>query len=86
MLLIFYQFQIIKNQAEQSAPPDSVERLFLVADSCLSRRKSCDRYAERRAGDVIEADLVAELDGGRISAVFAADAAVKLGSDLLAEG
>src|ERR1051326_2831361 len=33
-----------------------------------------DRHAERRAGDVIEPDLVAEGDRGGIAAVLAADA------------
>ena len=33
-----------------------------VLDVCLSRRKSCDRYSEGRAGNVVKADGVAELD------------------------
>ena len=34
-----------------------------------------DRDAERRAGHVVQADVVAELDGRRVAAVLAADAA-----------
>src|SRR5207244_7804144 len=36
--------------------------------------KARDRHAERRAGHVVEPDLVAEGDRGRIAAVLAADA------------
>ena len=51
----------------------------------LRRCKSRDRDAERRAGDVGETDVVAELDGRRIAAVFAADTAAHLGTGLTAE-
>src|SRR5262249_19232452 len=37
-----------------------------------------DRYAERAAGDVIQANLLAELDRIRVAAVLAADAAFEL--------
>ena len=49
---------------------------------CLCRGKSRDRDAERRAGDVVQADVVAELDGRRIAAVLTADTAVKFGTGL----
>src|SRR5690606_22609750 len=45
-----------------------------VAQRCLRRRESRDRDAERRAGDVVEARLVEELDRAGVPAVLAADA------------
>ena len=39
----------------------------------LRRSKTSDRYTERRAGNVGEANVVAELDGSRVAAVLAAD-------------
>src|ERR1051326_7156252 len=42
-----------------------------------------DRYAERRAGNVIEPDLVAEGDRGGIAAVLAANAELDIGPHLL---
>ena len=63
----------------------SVYEILFIAwrtDIGLRGRKSCDRDAERRAGDIIQPDIVAELDGRRIAAVFAADAAVQLGTSL----
>ena len=46
----------------------------------MSCRKSCDRYAERRAGDVIETDLVAERDRLWFATMFAADSALEAGA------
>ena len=60
-------------------------RLLLILDSRLSRRKSCDRNTERRAGNISQTNLVAELNGRRIAAVLAADTNVHIGSGLLAE-
>src|ERR1035437_2797689 len=40
----------------------------------MRRRQPCRQQTEGRAGDVVEADLVAELDGLWIAAVLAADA------------
>ena len=42
-------------------------------NSSLSSSQACDRHAEGRAAHVVEAHVVAELDGGRIAAVLAAD-------------
>ena len=56
----------------------SVYEILFIAwrtDICLSGRKTCDRHTERRAGNIGETDVVAELDGGRIAAVLAADTA-----------
>ena len=50
-------------------------RVFDISLCCCKTR---DRYAVRRAGNVVQADCVAELDGRRVAAVFAADAYVKL--------
>src|SRR5689334_10110515 len=48
-------------------------------DRRLCRREPRDRDAEGRAGDVVEADLVAEGDGPRVAAVLAADADLEPG-------
>ena len=53
-------------------------------DSCLSCAEACDRHAEGRAGNIIKADVVAELDGSRVAAVLTADTAVELRVDGLA--
>src|SRR6516225_10543859 len=45
-----------------------------LADSGLRGGEPRDRNAIRRAGDVVEADLVAERDGRGIAAMLAADA------------
>jgi len=47
----------------------------------LRRRKPRDRHAERGARHVVEADLVAERDRGRVAAVLAADAELELRTD-----
>jgi hypothetical protein len=44
----------------------------------LRRREPRDRHAEGRAGDVVEADLLAEGDGGRVAAMLAADAELEV--------
>ena len=59
--------------------------LLALFNSSLSCCEACDRHAEGRAGDVVEADLVAELDGGRIAAVLTADTAVEFGTGRTAE-
>src|SRR6185437_14483204 len=48
------------------------------ADRGLRRGKAGDRHAIGRAGDVVEADLVAEGDGSGIAAVLAADADLQI--------
>ena len=58
---------------------------MLFANSCLSCAEACDRHAEGRAGDIIKADIVAELDRARVAAVLTADTAVELRVDGLAE-
>jgi hypothetical protein len=51
----------------------------------LRRCKAGNRDAVGGAGDVVEADFVAEGDGGRFAAVFAADAEFDVRADLLGE-
>src|SRR5699024_107944 len=46
--------------------------LSRIFDRSLCSGKAGNRYAERRAGDIGQACLVAELDGGRVAAVLAA--------------
>ena len=50
----------------------------------MGRGQSGYRYPRCRAAHVIQADPVAKADGIRMAAVFAADAHVHLGTDLLA--
>src|SRR5437899_13108130 len=49
--------------------------LRLAFDHGLRRGQAGDGDAEGRAGDVVQAGAVAELDAGGVAAVFAADAA-----------
>src|SRR3984957_6034149 len=58
-------------------------RRFL-AERRLRRCKARDRHAERRAGNVVEPDLVAERDRSRVAAVLAADAELELRAYLAA--
>ena len=51
----------------------------------MSRRQTSDRHTERRAGNIVQANLVAEHDRGRIAAVLAADAELDVRAGLLAE-
>ena len=51
----------------------------------LSSGQSCDRHAERRAGNVVEADLVAELNGRGVTTVLTADTYVESGVNGLTE-
>src|SRR5580692_1739946 len=55
-----------------------------LAERGLRRGKPCDRHAVGRARDVIEADLVAERNGGGIAAMLAADADLEIGPRLAA--
>src|SRR5436305_15253870 len=56
----------------------------LLLQRRLRRRKPRDRQAVRRAGHIVEADLVTELDRRRVAAVLAADAELQLGLDAAA--
>ena len=47
-----------------------------VLDSSLRGGEAGDGDTERAAGDIVQADLVAELDGRGIAAVLTADAEV----------
>ena len=55
-----------------------------VLDSSLSSGQTCDRHTEGRAADVVQTNIVAELDAGRIAAVLAADAQTQVGTGLTA--
>ena len=55
-------------------------------DSSLCGSQTSDGYAEGRAGDVVQADLMAELNGDGVAAVLAADTDVHGGTDSLALG
>ena len=46
----------------------------------------CGEQPEGRAGDVVESDFVAELDGFRIAAMFAADADLQVGPGVASLG
>ena len=56
---------------------------FLNCSLCCG--EAGDGNAEGRAGYVVEADLVAELNGNGVTAVLTADTAVHLGTNLLAQ-
>ena len=60
-------------------------RLLHVLDRGLCSCKAGDGNAERAAGDVVEADSVAELNRAGIAAVLAADTEVQLGTRLAAQ-
>ena len=47
--------------------------MALFADGSLRSSEAGDGDTERAAGDVVQADIMAELDGGGIAAVLAAD-------------
>ena len=51
----------------------------------MSSSQTGDRHTEGRAADVVQAHIVAELDGGRITAVLAADAQLDVGASLAAQ-
>ena len=64
-------------------PCDKFILRVLLSDSCLSCCQTSDRYTERWAGYIVQADLMAELYGRRISAVLAADTYVELWTNRL---
>src|SRR5260221_10972300 len=56
-----------------------------LLDRRMRRRQPRDRHAERRAAHVVQSNAVAELNGARVAAVFAADAALEILAGLAAE-
>ena len=52
---------------------------LLALNRSLCRRKARNRHAERRAGNIGKADVMAELNGARIAAMLAADAQLEIG-------
>src|SRR5262249_15022220 len=50
----------------------------------MCRRKTCYRYTERRAGNIVVADHVTPLDGVGVTAVFTADAHFEIWTGLAA--
>ena len=59
--------------------------LFLALNGGLRGAQAGDGHPEGAAGDVVQADFVAEFDGGGIAAVLAADAAMQLRIGALAQ-
>ena len=57
---------------------------MFIGNRCLCCCQSCNRYAERRAGDIVQTYLVAELDGSGIAAVLTADTKVDVRANLAA--
>ena len=76
-------------QDHERVPPTAEYRIpdqkLFLSDRCLRCRKSCDGYTERRAGYIIQTDLVAELNGRGISAVLSADSKMQARVNRLAE-
>src|SRR5260221_8584791 len=54
-----------------------------LAERRLRGREPGDRHPERRARDVVEADLVTERDRARVAAMLAADADLELAAVLV---
>ena len=50
----------------------------LLSDCSLCSGQTRDRHTERRAGHIVQTDLVAELYGAGVTAVLTADTAVEL--------
>ena len=50
----------------------------LLSDRSLCSGQTRDRHTERRAGHIVQTDLVAELYGAGVTAVLTADTAVEL--------
>ena len=78
----FFLFCVKNSSRQQSAGSHSYfrEKLFrvLLSDCCLSCCQTSDRYTGRRAGYVIQANLVAELNRGGISTVLTTDTNMEL--------
>ena len=62
------------------------ELCALLFQGRLRRCQPGRQQTEGRAGDVVEADLVAELDGLRIAAMLAADAHLEVGAGVASLG
>ena len=56
-----------------------------VLDGSLSGSQAGDGHAEGGAGDIVQAHIVAELHGGGVAAVLAADAQLQVGAGLAAQ-
>ena len=54
--------------------------MALIADGSLGGGEAGDGHTEGRAGHIVQTHLVAELHGGGIAAVLAADAQMQLGA------
>ena len=60
-------------------------KLARVLDSGLSSSQTGDGHTEGRAGHVVQANTVAELDGGGIAAVLTADTQLQVGASAAAQ-
>src|ERR1700676_3707921 len=69
-----------------SSPALGLSVLGCVSDCGLCCCQSCDRNSEGAAADVVQAQLVAEVDGVRVSPMLSADPDLHLGSRLAAFG
>ena len=68
----------------RSAKAESLFRSLFLNGS-LSSSQTCDRHTEGAAGNIVQAYIVAELNGGRIAAVLAADAEMDVRTGLAAQ-
>ena len=75
---------LILSHSSILSPTSTQIPMASIQDCRLCRCQSCDRYPEWRTGYIIESDIMAELNGGRIAAVLTADTAVDRRSCLLA--
>ena len=65
---------------------DNQNLIPAVLDCSLCGSQAGDGHTEGAAGHIIQADLVAELDGHGVAAVLAADAVVQLSAGSLCLG
>ena len=78
-------FIFVQNTISGSSPfAHLLYDILSLVQGSLCRSQSRDRHAERGAGNVVKAKLVAEHYGRRISAVLAADTHMKLRTNALA--
>ena len=75
-MVVLPYYECIRISPEYSGEINFI--LLGCIDGSLSSGQTCDGHAEGGAGDVVQTDLVAELNGGGITAVLTANTDVQL--------
>src|SRR5262245_8730624 len=65
---------MLRHRCDWTEAAPAARQLSLPPRRHLRSRKPCDRHTEGRARDIVQTDLLAEADGGRITAMLPADA------------